>query len=130
MNLYLALAAAVLTLHLAWIVWVALGWLLTRSRPWLRALHILSLLYSIVIELGPWWCPLTLVEQWAQSRAGMAPYQESFLIHYLEALVYPNVSERVLAWSAAGFCVFILGLHGGLHVGLHGLRFRRRRIAA
>ena len=60
----------------------------------------------------------------------MAPYQESFLIHYLEALVYPNVSERVLAWSAAGFCVFILGLHGGLHVGLHGLRFRRRRIAA
>ena len=122
MNLYLALAAAVLTLHLAWIVWVALGWLLTRSRPWLRAFHILSLLYSIVIELGPWWCPLTLVEQWAQSRAGMEPYRDSFLIHYLEALVYPNVSEPVLAWAAAGFCALILGVYG--------LRFRRRRIAA
>ena len=122
MNLYLALAAAVLTLHLAWIAWIALGWLLTRSRPWLRAFHISSLLYSIVIELGPWWCPLTLVEQWAQSRAGMEPYRDSFLIHYLETLVYPSVSEPLLAWGAAGFCALILGVYG--------LRFRRRRIAA
>lgn len=121
MNLYLALAAAALTVHLAWIVWVVLGWLATRGRPWLRGFHILSLLYSIVIELGPWWCPLTRVEQWAQRRAGMEPYRESFLIHYLDALVYPNVSEGLLAWSAASFCVLLLGLYG--------LRFRRRRIA-
>jgi hypothetical protein len=36
------------------------GWIVTRNRPVLRWLHILSLLYSILIENVPWPCPLTL----------------------------------------------------------------------
>jgi len=120
-DLYHALAVAALALHLAWILWVLLGWLLTRHRAWLRWLHIVSVLYSIVIEVSPWPCPLTYVEQWAQARVGLAPYQQPFLLHYLDALVYPNISPALLTWSAVAVCLAILGVYG--------LRFRRREFA-
>ena len=121
MNVYQALAVAALLLHLAWILWVLLGWLVTRNRPWLRWFHIVSLVYGIFIEIGPWPCPLTIAEQWFQTRAGIQPYRRPFLIHYLEMVVYPNVSPALVTWCGAGLCVFLLGLYGW--------RFRRRRIA-
>ncbi len=121
MNVYQALAVAALTLHLVWILWVILGWLVTRNRPWLRWFHLLSLVYSVLIEILLWPCPLTFAEQWFQARAGVQPYQESFLLHYLEVLVYPAVSQTLLTWCAVSVCLFILGLYG--------VRFRRRRIA-
>jgi hypothetical protein len=59
LNAYQVLAVAVLTMHLGWIAWVIFGWTVTRNRPALRWLHILSLIYSILIENGPWPCPLS-----------------------------------------------------------------------
>jgi hypothetical protein len=108
MNPFHILAAAVLVLHLLFIGWVLLGWLLTRQHLWLRWAHILSLLYGIVIETGPWPCPLTLLENYFLERAGIAPYREPFLVHYLEAVVYPDVSPALLTWCAVGVCGFIL----------------------
>jgi hypothetical protein len=105
------LAALVLILHLLFIGWVLLGWVLTRRRPWLRWAHIVSLLYGIVIETGPWPCPLTLAENYFLERAGIAPYREPFLIHYLEAVVYPNVSPALLTWCAVAACGFILAIY-------------------
>ena len=119
--LYRVLASAVLTVHLGWIVWVILGWTVTRNRPVLRWLHILSLIYSILIENLPWPCPLTVAETRLEELAGIQPYHEPFLVHYLEALIYPNVSAKVLTWSASALCVAVLGVYG--------LRFRWRRSA-
>ena len=105
------LAAGVLMLHLGWILWVVFGCLLTRDRRLLEWVHIASLIYSIVIEAGPWWCPLTEAEQWAQAKAGIAPYEEDFLIHYLEAVVYPDVPYTLLVACAVAVCVFNLGVY-------------------
>jgi Protein of Unknown function (DUF2784) len=118
LNAYRALAVAVLAVHLGWIVWVMFGWVVTRNRPVLRWLHILSLVYSILIENLPWSCPLTVAETRLEALAGIQPYHEPFLVHYLEALVYPDVPARALAWSASAVCVAILGVYG--------LRLRRR----
>ena len=109
---YNALAGVVLAAHLVWILWVILGALLTRHRPVLGVLHVISLIYGIVIEVAPWFCPLTLAEQWLQGKAGMAPYAEGFLVHYLEALVYPDVSQSLLVWSAATVAAVNLGVYG------------------
>ena len=73
MNLYQVLAVAVLAVHLGWIAWVIFGWTLTRNRPVLRWLHILSLIYSILIENVPWPCPLTLTEMRFMELAGFSP---------------------------------------------------------
>jgi len=119
-NLYRILSVAALTVHLVWILWVICGWLVTRNRPLLRWFHILSLIYSIVIEIGPWPCPLTMAEQWLQQGAGTRPYHEPFLVRYLEALVYPNVPQTVVTWCGVAVCLIILGVYAQ--------RFRRRRI--
>ncbi|HXE75398.1 MAG TPA: DUF2784 domain-containing protein [Candidatus Xenobia bacterium] len=119
MRIYHVLAIAAFTLHAAWILWVLLGWLATRGRPLLRWLHIGSVVYGILIELLLWPCPLTLLENWSLQRAGQTPYTESFLIHYLESVIYPDVSQQLLTWVAVAICLAILGVHG--------LRFARRR---
>jgi len=111
MNLYRMLAIVALGLHLLWCLWVGLGWLFTRGRPHLRWAHIGSLLYSIFIETAPLPCPLTLAEEWLESRAGIAPYSEPFLVHYLELAIYPNVPLIVLVPTAVALCLFMLGIY-------------------
>ena len=115
--MYAGLAAAVLTLHLLWIVWILVGWLLTRGRPALTAVHVASLVWGIIAELGPWPCPLTLLEQWLEARSGAGAYQGAFLVHYLDKVVYPDLSEVVVSWAGAGACVVILGVYGRRIVG-------------
>src|ERR1700681_4347611 len=78
-SLYSALAAAVLFLHALFILWVVFGALLTRSRSILRWLHIASVVWGILTELLPWPCPLTLLADWLEGRAGIEPYQGAFL---------------------------------------------------
>src|SRR6266566_9328540 len=91
-HFFSALAISVLFLHALFILWVIFGALLTRSRPILRWLHIASLVWGIVTELLPWPCPLTLLENWFEGKAGVQPYQGGFLLHYLDRLVYPYIS--------------------------------------
>jgi len=111
-NLYSALATAVLFVHALFIVWVVFGALLTRSRPVLRWLHIVSLIWGILTELLPWPCPLTLLENWLELKAGVAPYQGGFLLHYMDKLVYPDVSPTVLTMAGVLVCAFNLAIYG------------------
>lgn len=105
MNIDLVLAGLVLAVHLLFILWVIGGVLLVRRYPGLKWVHIGSLVYSIFIEVLPWPpCPLTVLEQMLEERAGIQAYRGSFLVHYLDALVYPNVPLMVLVTVAVVFC--------------------------
>lgn len=108
---YSVLAGVVLAIHLAWILWVIFGWLVSRNRPWLRWLHFASLIYGVFIEIAPWPCPLTLLEEHLESLAGIAPYRGPFLVHYLDALVYPDVPVGMLVLAAVAVCGANLYLH-------------------
>ena len=110
-GFYSALAIAVLFLHALFILWVVFGALLTRSRPILRWLHIASLLWGILTEVLPWPCPLTLLENWLEGRAGIEPYQRGFLLHYLDKVVYPNISADVLTIAAVVVCIANLAFY-------------------
>jgi len=111
-SFYQLAAIAVLALHLLWILWVIFGFLLVRPRPaWAGWLHIGSLLYGVVIELGPWDCPLTAAEQWLQFRAGTTPYRGGFLLHYLDAIVYPDLPLGLLTALGVAVCLVNLGLY-------------------
>jgi len=112
LRIYGALAEAVLFLHLLWCAWILLGWTVTRGRAALRWLHIGSLAYAIFIELTPWPpCPLTVAENWLEARAGVQPASGPFLLHLLDATVYPNMPEWVVVGSAVAVCVAILGIY-------------------
>jgi hypothetical protein len=111
-NIYSGLAVVVLFLHALFIAWVVFGAFLTRSRPVLRWLHIVSLVWGILTELLPWPCPLTLLENWLEGEAGVEPYQGGFLLHYLDKLVYPEFSATVLTAAGVVVCVLNLALYG------------------
>jgi hypothetical protein len=120
-NRYQLLATAVLTIHLVWIAWVIFGWPLVRNHPALRWAHFAALIYGIFIEIAPWPCPLTLLEQSLESAAGITPYQQPFLVHYLEALIYPDIPELLLIVCAVAVC--------GINLALHVRRMLRRNQA-
>lgn len=111
------LAITILWLHIAWILAVIFGAFFTRGRPVWTALHIASLLWGIAVELGPWPCPLTLAEQYLEAHAGMQAYRGSFLMHYLDRIVYPNLPWWLVASVGASVCV--------LNLGIYAWRFRR-----
>jgi hypothetical protein len=111
-GLYSALAVFVLFLHALFIVWVVFGVFLTRSRPVLRWLHIVSLIRGILTELLPWPCPLTVLENWFEGKAGVQPYQGGFLLHYMDRLVYPDISATVLTVAGVFVCVLNLAWYG------------------
>ncbi len=111
-NVYSALAISVLLLHALFILWVVFGALLTRSHPTLRWLHIASVVWGILTELIPWPCPLTLLENWLEAKAGVEPYQGGFLLHYLDKLVYPNIDVTVLTIAGVIICALNLAFYG------------------
>ena len=113
-GLYSALAAGVLSLHVLFILWVIFGALIARSRARLRWLHIACLVWAILVEVLPWPCPLTWLENWLEAQAGVQPYQGGFVLHYLDALVYPDVSPLLLTVAAVVICGFNLAMYARL----------------
>lgn len=124
---YTVAATLVLALHLAWILFVMTGAYFTRQRPKLTALHLGSLLWGIVVETGPWPCPLTLLENFVEVRAGIAPYSGSFLAHYLNLIVYPNLPVPLIVTCAVAVCAANLGVYCWRFA--HFLRRRKDRTA-
>lgn len=104
-------ACLILTFHLAWLGLLIFGAFWTRGRPAWSALHMLALIWGILVEVGPWPCPLTLAEQYFESRAGWAAYHGSFLLHYLDAIVYPNLPGWVVTCSGVAVCTVNLGIY-------------------
>ena len=110
-DIYSVLASSVLGLHLLFILWVMFGAIIARSRPLLKWVHITCLIWGILIEVLPWPCPLTLLENWLESRAGVEPYQSGFLLHYLDALVYPKIPPVLLTVAGVVVCTLNLALY-------------------
>jgi hypothetical protein len=108
---YTALADAVLVVHLSWIVFVMIGTLWTRDRRVLTGIHIASLVWGVIVEAGPWPCPLTLLEQYLETKAGADPWQGGFLLHYLDAIVYPDIPAWVLVAFGIGVCTVNLAIY-------------------
>ncbi len=109
--LFRMLAILLPLLHLGFILWVIFGALLTRGRRILTGLHLGTLAYGFLIEILPVGCPLTSAEQWARQGAGMAPYPGDFLTHYLELIIYPDVSYGWLIVGAAAVCAVNLAVY-------------------
>jgi hypothetical protein len=88
--MYRLLADMVLVLHLAFVLWVVLGWLAVRRWRWVMWLHLRFAAYGALIELVGWQCPLTPLEQHLRRLGGEAGFEGGFIEHYLEFLLYPG----------------------------------------
>jgi len=86
---YKIFADAVLLVHLAFILFVVFGGLLTlKNTKWAFA-HLPAAVWGVWIEFTGWICPLTPLENWLRFRAGSGVYHEGFISHYLLPVIYP-----------------------------------------
>ncbi|NQU06363.1 MAG: DUF2784 domain-containing protein [Calditrichaeota bacterium] len=93
--MYNLLADIIVSLHLLWILFLIFGALIGRKVKWVRALHIASLGFSVLLQLKSWICPLTHLEVWLRGKAGWT-YSGNFIQHYVEKLVYLDVSRMAV----------------------------------
>ena len=115
--IYQWLADAVLTLHVAIVVFVVGGLLLTLAgnlrgwrwvnAPWFRLAHLAAI---AVVVAEAWFgvvCPLTSLEMWLRMQARAGAYAGGFIEHWLQRLLYWNAPAWVftLAYSLFGLAV-------------------------
>ncbi len=103
--IYRILTDITIVCHLLWILFLIFGALFGRRILWVRLLHLSSLGYSILLQLNHWLCPLTHLEIWLRSKTGSG-YSGSFIQHYVEKLVYLDVSREAVF---IGTAVVIVG---------------------
>ena len=115
--LYRSMADLVVVVHLAFIVFVAVGGLLAWRWPWLLWLHAPSLMWAVASVTVGLPCPLTPLEKSLRRLAGEEGYAGGFVDRYVEGVVYPESLTPLLRAMVAVAVV----------VGYAGL-YRRRRI--
>lgn len=91
---YALLANAVLLIHLAFILFVALGGLAVLRWPWLAWLHLPCVTWGVTVELMGWTCPLTPLENHYLRLAGAQGYEGDFLQHHLLSTIYLEALTR------------------------------------
>lgn len=119
--LYRLVAEGVLLLHLAFIVFVILGAAVVARWHWLVFVHVPAATWGFFVEFTGRVCPLTYAENYLRIKSGESGYTESFIEHYLLAIIYPAGLTREIQFILAAVGVVI-------NVAIYGwLLYRRRR---
>ena len=116
---YRLVADFVVVVHLAFIVFVAVGGLLAWRRPGLLWLHVPSVMWAVATVTVGLTCPLTSLEKFLRDMAGGEGYGGGFVDRYVEGVVYPESLTPLLR------AVVVVAIAAG-YLGL--LRRRRRAV--
>ncbi len=123
--LYRLAAEGILLLHLAFIVFVVLGAALAARRRWFILVHFPAALWGVFVEVTGRVCPLTYAENYLRVKAGQSGYAESFIEHYLLAVIYPaGLTREVQFLLAAAVVVINVAIYGWLYA--HSRRTPRK----
>jgi hypothetical protein len=113
---YRIAADSVLIAHFLFAAFAVTGGLLVAFNFAWAWLHIPVVLWSALVNLKGWTCPLTPLEQRLRVLAGQAGYTGGFIQHYVGQAVYPGGMPRrlelvagvsVLAGNAVVYAVLL-----------------------
>jgi hypothetical protein len=97
----------VVLVHFLWIVFLFLGAVLGVRFKTIKIIHLSALCFAILIQVFDWYCPLTYLESWFRSKYDSAlTYSGSFIIHYVEKLVYLEISRSLIFILTVFLCIF------------------------
>ncbi len=106
--IYRFLADIIVFIHFVWILFMLLGFLLTLCgfiyknkrffEMWLfRTLHLFGIVYVGLLAVLREYCPLTILENILRGKYNPElNYPGSFIAHYIEKLVYPDVNPLII----------------------------------
>ncbi|MGH7820496.1 MAG: DUF2784 domain-containing protein [Candidatus Binatia bacterium] len=117
--LFRLLADAVLSLHLAFVVYAVLGALLVLRWRWTMWLHVPAAGWAVLVEIAGWPCPLTPLESWLRESGGGEPYATGFVESVIAPVLYPAALTREVQ--------ILLGVAvGAINAGIYGWIFASR----
>ncbi|MFB0526157.1 MAG: DUF2784 domain-containing protein [bacterium] len=116
---YKILADAIIVVHFLFILFMLFGFLLTAYTLffrqkffnwWLfRSLHLLGIFYVASLSILGKYCPLTILENELRLKHEVSSvYSGSFIIHYLEKLIYPDVNPLVIQIPTVFLAIFTI----------------------
>jgi hypothetical protein len=104
--LYKIFADIVVLIHFLWIIFLFLGGIWKRSKA-VKILHISGLSFALLIQIFNWYCPLTYLEVWLRSKHDPTLiYTGSFMIHYVERIVYIELPRHLILILTLFLCAF------------------------
>ncbi len=115
-------ADAVLLVHLAFILFVLVGAAIAARWRWILVVHLPAAAWGFFVELTGRICPLTYLENYLRIKAGQSGYTESFIEHYLLAIIYPAGLTRGIQLTLAGVVVIV-------NVAIYGWLYYARRMS-
>ncbi len=105
--LYGILADIVVFVHFLWILFLIFGGLIGIRIRMVKTAHVAGLIFAAVIQVTGWYCPLTDLEVWLRSRQSAgAAYGGSFIIHYIEKIIYVQVPGGIILFLTILLCLF------------------------
>lgn len=92
--LFTALVWLVAAVHFAFLIYLPVGGFIALRRRRTIWMHVAAVVWAAGSVLLHWGCPLTDLERWARSRAGMPALDPAgFIDHYLTGVVYPAAAS-------------------------------------
>lgn len=105
--LFKILADIVVFFHFLWIIFLIFGVFIGVKTRAIRFLHISGLIFAIFIQIMGWHCPLTYLEVWLRSMHDPSTtYPGSFIAHYIERVVYIELSQNLIFVLTIILCLF------------------------
>ena len=104
--IYGLLANFMILLHLAWIMFLIFGFVFALIKSRIAFLHVAGLLFTFILNLMGWYCPLTYLENYLRLlHDSRATYTGSFIYNYLDCIIYPDLPEPYIRICAIIFAV-------------------------
>jgi Protein of Unknown function (DUF2784) len=108
-------ANGVLLVHFVFVVLAVIGAVGVIVIPAWAWIHVPMVVWSSVVNLAGWTCPLTPLENRFRAAATGKGYEGGFIEHYIGPLVYPRGMPRRLELIAGVTIVLWNGiLYGGI----------------
>ncbi len=112
---YQIFADLVVVIHLAFVIFVVLGAVLTLWRRWIIWLHFPAFLWAVWIEFTGGICPLTPLENWLRIKGGQGGYAGDFVATYLLPVLYPaGLTRNVQLLLAMMVIVINVAIYGSI----------------
>lgn len=113
--MYGFLTVVTVLIHFLWILFLIFGFMFALKRSRIALLHAAALLFTLILNLMGWYCPLTYLENFLRVLQGSdTAYAGSFIRKYLEYIIYPDLPEHVIRIGAILFVALYMAVYAYL----------------
>ncbi|MBL7174902.1 MAG: DUF2784 domain-containing protein [Desulfobacteraceae bacterium] len=106
------MADLTLIVHFFWILFLILGFVFALTRSKIALLHMAGLLFTLILNLVGWYCPLTYLENYLYAlNDPRSAYTGSFIINYLQHIIYLDLPGQYIRIVGISFAVLSIGIY-------------------